>query len=477
MPTTSTGLCGQNYTLESPIAACQVTKNLYPEIIDDPDEEKRIVLNSTPGLVDWATVGIGPIRGHLQCLDGNFYVVSGNQVYSVTSAGVATLLGTISNAMGQPVSMSASTSQLFIISDGLGYYVSGGVLAQVVDPDFPASVLKGDFSDGYFLVITSTRFYISALNDVTSWDALDFTTVQASANTLVSMGVVKRRVIILGSQISQIFDNTGNADFPYEADPAGILNYGCVGAFAAIAPSNGFVSVASDKNGNGIVVDESGRKISSLSVDLALQGYSTLADVIACTFQFHGHEFVQITFPTAKATHRYDLTTGLWHQAEYWNQMSGEWNAHLGLFHSFAFSKHLMGSRISGKIYELSGTVYTDAGDLIRRLRRSPHIRNNQLRVFYNWLEVVMQVGVGLNVISSARGYDPQLVLRYSDDGGRTWSQDIQTSVGKVGEYGTRVIFNNLGSAHDRVFEIEFSDIVPCRITAGFVNYDVALAA
>src|SRR5882672_4130244 len=91
------GLCGQSYTTQSPIAASQKTQGWYPEFIDDPVEERRIVLNPTPGLSLFASIGTGPHRGQLQCLDGQLYTVSGNRVYATTAAGVITNIGPISS--------------------------------------------------------------------------------------------------------------------------------------------------------------------------------------------------------------------------------------------------------------------------------------------------------------------------------------------------------------------------------------------
>ena len=474
----SVGLCGQSFTLRTATAAAQMTKNWYPSVVDDPNEKERIVLNPCPGLSVFSTIGSGPYRGQIYALDSRLYVVSLDRVYAITTAGVITDFGAISNSNGnQPVSMTASDTQLMIIADGLGYYIQAGVLTQIVDVDFPASVLVGLYSDGYFIAITARRIYTSALNDVTSWDALDFNVVQASTNDLVTGLVVQRRLVVLGTEIGQIFDNTGNTDFPYEADPASILAYGCAARFGAGSIPGQAAYVATDSDGNGLIVDLAGRKVSTDAVDFALQEYSTLSDAVVCAFQLDGHHFVQFTFPSANATWRFDVSTGFWHQAEYWNTDTGQWNAHLGLFHTFAFGRHLMGSRVGASLFELSLTVYTDDGAPIRRLRRSPHVRVGHQRVFYNAMRMIMDVGVGLDVASGTAGYDPQLVLRYSDNGGKTGldQDDIkdQISIGKIGEFWIQPAFNRLGSAYDRIFEIEGSDPVPYRIADVLVEYEV----
>jgi len=64
-------------------------------------------------------------------------------------------------------------------------------------------------------------------------------------------------------------------------------------------------------------------------------------------------------------------------------------------------------------------------------------------------------------------GANPQLMLRWSDDGGHTWNGERQASMGRIGQYGTRVIFRRLGMTvklRDRVYEISGTDPVKVAI-------------
>jgi len=62
-------------------------------------------------------------------------------------------------------------------------------------------------------------------------------------------------------------------------------------------------------------------------------------------------------------------------------------------------------------------------------------------------------------------GTDPKAMLRYSDDGGHTWSNEIWRSVGKIGKYGWRAVWNRLGSSRNRVYELTVSDPVKWVVT------------
>ena len=64
-----------------------------------------------------------------------------------------------------------------------------------------------------------------------------------------------------------------------------------------------------------------------------------------------------------------------------------------------------------------------------------------------------------------APGYTPQAMLRWSDDGGHTWSNEHWKSMGRIGRFGHRTIWRRLGATmkiRDRVYEVSGTD--PVRI-------------
>jgi hypothetical protein len=106
---------------------------------------------------------------------------------------------------------------------------------------------------------------------------------------------------------------------------------------------------------------------------------------------------------------------------------------------------------------------------LMRRLRRFPHLSQEDFRIFYQRIQFDMETGVGLpglEVVGSA----PQVMLRWSDDGGMTWSSEHWVSIGRVGSYSTRAIFNRLGQGRDRVFEMAVSDPVAWRFVDAYLD-------
>lgn len=100
----------------------------------------------------------------------------------------------------------------------------------------------------------------------------------------------------------------------------------------------------------------------------------------------------------------------------------------------------------------------------IRRLRQAPHISGESRWTVHNRLQLDMEVGVG---VATGLGEDPQVMLRWSDDFGKTWSNEHWVSAGRLGEFKRRAIWRRLGRARQRTYQVSMSDPVKwCLIEA-----------
>lgn len=98
------------------------------------------------------------------------------------------------------------------------------------------------------------------------------------------------------------------------------------------------------------------------------------------------------------------------------------------------------------------------------RDRIAPHIFSGNMRIIYNRIQFELMRGVGLdgNVFPT----DPVLLLRWSNDAGNNWGPEQQIPVGKIGQFGLRVLLNRLGYGRDRVFWLRCSDPVQWGIVS-----------
>lgn len=483
-PPVKLGLAGGSYLTQSIIADSSRTINWYPELIESGRGVVNAVLYPTPGLSLFCTAGDGPSRG-FEFINGNLIWVSGNKVYYVDYLGNVVggvELGIVDNDLKQ-CSLASNTFQTLIISAGKGYILQGGILTIIADAAFPGNqngvrALKCGYIDGYFFVLADNNlFYISALNNGTSWSLIDASSIEVSANKLVSMIIDHNDVQVFGSRITQGLYNSGNPVFPFDEIPSGTVEQG-TGAPDSIAKIGGvFYMLAETNNGGGTVQEINGSLPTTVSdygcshlLQRAIKAGSDVSSAVGWTYQIDKHDFYVLNVPGLDTTPVYDKSTKLWHELAYWNTISGKYEPHRGINHIYAFGKHLVGDRSLGLMYNMDIETYTDNSNVIRRLRRCPHINSMGRMLGHEKLRMIMKTGVGLDVAEDAAGYDPQLTLEFSDDAGVTFPNTMSVSIGKIGEFRKIVEFSGLGSTdNDRVYQLIATDPVPYQLIESLI--------
>lgn len=88
----------------------------------------------------------------------------------------------------------------------------------------------------------------------------------------------------------------------------------------------------------------------------------------------------------------------------------------------------------------------------------------DEVAYWRNRLLTAAEVAAQYAATIAAPTLDPQIMLRYSDDGAKTWSNEDWKSAGAEGEYRTRIEWRKKGRSRDRVIEIAVSDGVPWRL-------------
>ena len=94
----------------------------------------------------------------------------------------------------------------------------------------------------------------------------------------------------------------------------------------------------------------------------------------------------------------------------------------------------------------------------------------DEMYLFFSKLQIDFLVGQGLNADSTTVGFSPQAMLRWSDDGGQTWSKEHWVTTGKIGQYSQRAIWRRLGRSRDRVFELVVTDPVKWSMTGAYFD-------
>lgn len=456
MPRISLPFIGPAYRSRSLNVSAQRAVNCYLETGTDG---APVALYGTPGTVRQATLGNGPVRGGIAA-GGYSWWVSGNTVYRLDSSMTATACGTIGTASG-PVSMAVNAFQVLIVDGVSGWLVdlTTAVLTQITDPDFPAGVTQATYQDGYFIVAGdgSQRFYINETpNNGALWNGTDYASAEGSPDNVLSIISDHRELWLIGADSAEIWVNTGNADFPFERSGNVFIEHGSAAAGTLDKLDNTVFWLASDSRGQGLVYRANGytpQRISTHAIEYAISQYPTLADAIGFTYQQDGHSFYVLTFPGGNATWVYDVATNEWHERAWWDADAVQFSRWRPSCHVFFAGRHLVGDYEDGRIYSLEPDANTDDGGILKRVRTTLSINDRQLIQFFSFLQIVLEAGIGGNGQAT-----PQLMLRWSNDGGHTWSNTITASAGAIGQYGARAIFNRLGSGRNRVWELSMTD-------------------
>ncbi len=436
----------------------------------------------------------------MRTFNGFAYIASGNTLYKIDSEYNITTLGLLAN--DGPVSMTDDGTYLVAACNGPAFYYNSvtDTFGEITDTDFPGA-LTVSYLDGYFVFIEpdSQRVWVSELLDPTSIDPLSFASAEGSPDGLVSSITDHSEVWLFGTNSVEVWYNSGALDFPLQRIQGAFNEIGCAATFSVAKLDNGLFWLGADARGKGIVYRANGYtglRISTHAVEWQIQQYGDISDAIAYTYQQDGHSFYVLTFPTANATWVYDVATQAWHErASFTN---GNFGRHRSNCQMAFNSKIIIGDYQNGNLYSFDLNVYADHNRVqkwLRSWRALPTGANDLKRTAQHSLQLDAETGVGLPgvveipgrvyltpliivgdfyindevvIITAVDDYvQPKVMLRWSDDGGHTWSNEYWRSMGGVGEYGTRVIWRRLGMTNklrDRVYEVSGTDPVKIAI-------------
>lgn len=404
----------------------------------DGDKREDFALVCTPGLTRWASVGDGPIRGSIVC-SGVLYVVSGTELYSVTSTGSSTLLGSIPGT--GPVSIACNYDEVCIAANSVGYVYSGGALTSPVPFDVSGVI----YADGYMLwqIADSEQFIISSLDDALTYDAADIASVEGAPDNIVGLINDHREIQFFGATTTEIFYNSGAADFPFERQGNAFIERGCFDRDSIVKIDNSVTFMGDDRVIYTLAGGYQPQRISTHVIEYYLRNATYCR---AWTYTQEGHKFYAMEVDAG--TFLFDCATGAWHQRQ--SDGSDYWRCNGAVQ---AYGKLLLTDRDTGKLYIPSPDVYTEDGNTIAMDITLPTLEFGRERATMYAFEVTTETGVGNGAVT-----DPQIMLRYSDDGGHLWSNEMWRSLGTVGNYRNRAVWRRLGRFRTRQMNIRITD-------------------
>ena len=427
--------------------------NMYPD--QAPQGAKSpVVLYGTPGLKAWSSVGSGPIRG-MHVGVGAMWVVSGTTLYHVSTGKVAAEIGEVAG-IGY-CNMIDNGTQVAITTNDLAYCATATSITAL-----PEAALNGAaYQDGYgiFTQRGTQNFWLSGLDDLSTISGLDFSTADALPDYVVGCVSDHRELWLFKEHSIEIWQNTGDAAFPFQRAGGGFIERGC-GSGQSIVKADNAVYWLGDDGRVYRASSYSPERISTTEIELLIESAADSTTGAGFIYEQSGHIHYVLNF--SDLTIVYDLTTGLWHE----RISDGESRWRANVYADFAGAQ-LVGDFETGDIYELDQETYSDNGSTILREVIAPPIHGGGVRVFQSELYIDTETGIGL---TSGQGSDPQWMLDWSDDGGATWSNEIWGPGGALGNRKTRLRFTRLGSFYQRSYRLRLSDPVKPVILGAYAR-------
>ena len=339
------------------------------------------------------------------------------------------------------------------IADGGTGYILGNTLS--VDA---ADV--GGTGSGFIYTITGMQ---------SAFDPLDIAAKSGSADPIVAIAAVHKELWLIGELTTEVWIGTGAADFYFQLQQGAFIDHGCAAEYSLAYQDILAFWLMQDKQGSYIVVKAGGYQVEEISTPRLVSefaSYETVEDAIGFCFQIEDHSFYCLTFPTANKTWLYDLKTGWWFEWAY--TADGNFNRHRANCAMFVYNKNLVGDWENGTLLELDPDLYQDDGDPIVRVRTFMHMMDDGKRVTYE--QFIADMECGTSVQTSEDDPDPVVSLSFSDDRGVTYSNKLEQTLGREGQYLVQPSWNRLGMARDRVFKLEWSANTKTALNGAFVE-------
>jgi hypothetical protein len=412
--------------------------------------QEGVVMLSRPGMVPAGDMGDGPIRGLFYqegTLNNTLFAVSGSEVYGIGSLGQLAGDGAISFA--------ASASEVIVTAGGALARTDGGALSPVAYPD-DAAVVSVAYLGGYFIGVRAgtQRFYWSKLRDATVWDGLDYASAESSPDPVLDVVVTADIMWLCGGETIEPWTLTGDATLPFSRVEGRLFQRGVLATGCADDLDGALYWIGDDRR----VYRSGGAFPEPLSDPGIEERIAASASVSAFAFEYEGHKFLAVRLDAE--TLALDITTMEW--CEFASFGQDNWRARCAVQYQGAVR---FGDSLEGRLWRFDvGSFSDDAAPIYKLFTAFQPVQDGS----YTLDVIHLDADFGSTPSLQGQGADPVVELRTSRDGGRTWGDWRQSSLGRQGQYRARAMWRRFGSfdAPGGIFEIRCTDPLRFRVSA-----------
>lgn len=431
-----------------------------------------------------------PIRAEMANSDGDLYTVVGDSLILVDNAGTPSKVMDITDGIS-PVSMAELNGSLFIC-DGTtiwGYKYSTGTKG-VASLPFTKPVKIVAFGNRLLAINNDetidptianfNKVYWSDVNNGYSWKALAWSEAEGRSDQIIGIEIVSGGILVQGKNSLETWNISSDPYKPFVRNsvvPYGGLYYW---VNSTSTPTGTSYWVGSGNDFNNVIVRSSGggfEIISNEALNAELGTYSTLKDCRSWSYVRDGQIYVVFTFLAENKTWVFNETQGEWHRRTSRDPLTNSQDYYTPLFSANAYDSVIVGSITGAYLMKLDKSVYTEwdhrfdvSEDNLKPILVeyvSPVYWSGKSYMIHNSFELDIDTG---HAPLSGSGSNPKLMMRFSDDGGYTYSKERVKPIGKRGKYASRVRFKLLGGSTERIYKISFSDNAPLTILGAIVD-------
>lgn len=419
------------------------------------------------GLDEYETVsGGGGCRGLLS-MGSELLTLSGKVLARTSIAGDTSIVaGIAGDGDVFMVRNGADVPQAAIIAPGVRYIYSAGTLTSFSDSDLPPPVGVTFADQRLILPIADGRLFWTDIDDASSVDALSFATAEGAPDGLVGAYAHKLQVWLPGKDSTEVWQSTANADDPFQRVPGGFIPHGSHSPHTMKALGDVLFWVT-DKN--QVVAGSVGavQVVSHNAISRDIESVPDKNSIVGFTYHSGGSGYYVLT--CAAWTWQYCINTGKWFERT--SNGRANWRGR----HSAKFGdRWVIGDGAAATLYSVNKDTFSENGEPYLWTLRSAPMHAYPNRICVDRLHLDFVTGVGVNSDDEHEA-NPRVGMRYSDDGGRSWSPQLTRGLGRDGQHRVRVTFDGLGAtgSQGRIWELEASAPVARGLMYAAIEGDV----
>jgi Phage stabilisation protein len=423
-----------------------------------------------PGLQEAFAIGAGPILRTFQKLgifNNAVFNVSGGELYENQ-----TLLGEV--AYSTAPRFAAAQTFLTLVCGGALYIYNGSTfvtqtgffdVASMLPPFSGCAVL---YNIWIYPVVGSNQFFFSDVGNPGQISAGNFGAAQVSPTPIVEVAVLAEELYFFKTDTVEIWDFTGSLTAPFAESPGRTYARGCAAQGSVSQLDNSLFWVGDD-----FTVYRTStvpQRVSTPYIDDLINEESNAGDISVITsypFNLEGHVYYVLNLPATGITVVYDCETQQWFRWGTQQPLQADPGVWLPQTSAGGLGVQLYaGSSVDGTVYLIHETAHDDNGIPIQVVVSGAHwIEEGVARA--NNLALQMVRGVATSAVP-----DPLMWMRWTEDGGRTWTSWLPGSVGPIGGYRWKISWHSLGLIRQpgREFEFRISDPVNITIESATIN-------